>query len=121
MASVALGPAPLDITGIRAGDRNEFGITLTSNNAPLNLTGYTVTAQARNTHADVDMVAAVVTITSATNGQLTLRWPGDLIRTWLATKIRATGVWDMQIKPAAGDPITVAAGAFTAEMDVTRP
>lgn len=118
---MTLGPAVLDIAGVRAGDLNEFAMTLTANNQPVNLSGYTITAQARNNQSDTEMISAVVTVVDAAKGKITIRWPGDLIRTWLASKVRATGVWDMQLKPATGDPTTVVAGTFAAELDVTRP
>lgn len=118
---MTLGPGVLDITGIRAGDRNEFTVNLTINGQPLSLAGYTITAQARNTHADVEMIAAIVTVLDSPAGRVSLRWPGDVIRTWLADKLKATGVWDMQLRPTTGDPTTVVAGAFSAELDVTRP
>ena len=48
MASVIpLDPAPVDIKGVRAGDLNQFKMTITSAGAPVDLTGMEVTASAR--------------------------------------------------------------------------
>lgn len=119
---VPLGPACVDLTGIRAGDRNEFTLTLHTNGTPLNLTGMTVTASARKTATDPDPAAitAVVVVTDAAAGKATIRWPGDEVRTALAGLLTWKGVWDLQVGSAGGDPQTLVAGKMTAEMDVTR-
>lgn len=121
MAAVDLSPARVDISGIRAGDRNLITMTLTNGGVPINLTGKTVAAQARQTATDTAMLAAVVTITDAAAGAITVRWPGPAVSTLLGTTAKWTGVWDLQVTTTGEDPLTVAAGTFTAEMDVTRP
>ena len=121
MVAVDLSPARVDISGIRAGDRNLITMTITSGGAPVNLTGKTVTAQARLTPNDVTMLSAVVTITDAAAGAISVRWPGPAVSTILGTAAKWTGVWDLQMATPSEDPLTVAAGSFTAEMDVTRP
>ena len=123
MVAVNLRPATLDLTGIRAGDRNTINVALTSAGAPMDLTGYTISAQARKTPqtADPPAIAADVTVTDAPGGLFTLRWPGDAVRTALADQASWTGVWDLQLDNGTADPWTVVAGAFTADMDVTRP
>lgn len=117
-----LGPAVVNLTGVRAGDRNEFTMTLTSGGVPVNLTGHTVTAAARKKAEDVDPPActAVVTVTDAVAGQLTVAWPGDAVRAMLGGAASWAGVWDLQSAPASGDPVTLVAGTLTAVMDVTR-
>jgi hypothetical protein len=118
---VPLGPACVDLTGVRAGDRNLVTATITSKGAPVNLTGYTVSAQARKKSVDTAALAAVVTVDNAALGQISIRWPGDAVTTLLDGKATWNGVWDLQIDQAGSDPLTVAAGKFSAVMDVTRP
>lgn len=119
MVTVPLGPAPLDITGVRAGDLNEFQITLKQGGRPMDLTGETITAQARRSVAAPEHLDAVITMTDAVNGVITLRWPGDAVRTWLGAETSAEGVWDLETSNGA-DPVTILAGRFTAELDVTH-
>jgi hypothetical protein len=56
--TVPLGPACANITGVRAGDRNQFTVTVTNQGQPIDLTGQTVTAPA----------AASMTSTTASSG-----------------------------------------------------
>lgn len=122
MANVVLplGPAFLDITGVRAGDRNLISLTLTSGGAPLDLTGMTVEAQARPTPLAESVITAVTEVTDAPGGVFTLRWPGDEVRAMLGTKTSWKGVWDLQVQSVGEDPVTMIAGNFSAVMDVTR-
>lgn len=122
MSVVTLGPAPVDIVGIRAGDQNLIEFTITNDGDPMDLTGMIVSAQARSSSTSPDIaVTALVTVTDADAGVLTLRWPGAAITTLLGVKSSWVGVWDLQIGNPGNDPVTVAAGKFAAEMDVTRP
>jgi hypothetical protein len=120
MVAVPLGPAPVDITGVRAGDKNEFQITLVSAGRGLDLTGMTLKASAKKTKTDTTSLDAIVTVTDGPNGVVLLRWPGDAVRTWMGTNLTQKGVWDMQMKSGTNDPITVVAGDFSSEMDVTQ-
>lgn len=119
---VPLGPACVDITGVRAGDQNEFTMHLHRGGVPLDLTGLTFTAQARKKSTDPDPPAltAVVTVTDALNGDLTVAWPGEDVRALLNGKATWTGVWDLQADDGTNDPTTLAAGNLAAQMDVTR-
>ena len=119
---VPLGPAYVDITGVRAGDRNQMTITVRLDGSPVDLTGQTVTAQARKTTnaPDPPAVTAVIEVTDAAAGALILRWPGDAVRAVLGTATKWDGVWDMQVQGSSEDPVTVAAGKFAAVSDVTR-
>lgn len=121
-AVIHAGPGKLDLTGIRAGDRNEFAVTLHHGDVGIDLTGYDVQAQARKQASDQDpAVTAVCTITDPPQGQLTMTWPGEDVAALMpGTLIAWCGVWDMQITPSGGVPQTVIAGRFKAEMDVTR-
>lgn len=118
--TVPLGPAPLDITGVRAGDLNEFQLTITSGGRALDLTGQTITASARLSKDDVDSLDAVITVVDEVKGVIKVRWPGEDVRTWLGTELSLSGVWDLQAGELDADPITLLAGTFTAELDVTR-
>lgn len=122
MAVVTLGPAPVDIQGVRAGDQNLIELTLTADGAPMDLTGLLVQAQARLTTvaADPPALTAVITVTDAAAGKLQMRWPGPAVYTLLGTKPSWSGVWDLQVGNPGNDPLTVAAGSFGAVMDVTR-
>ena len=119
--AVPLGPAPVDIEGVRAGDRNEFQITLTSGGSKLNVTGMTFTASARENRLDTEHLNAIVTITDGPNGIILVHWPGDAVRTWLGAEETRKGVWDLEMDDSSNEPLTVAAGVFAAELDVTHP
>jgi hypothetical protein len=122
MASLDLSPGVLDIAGVRAGDRNAIQITLTQGGAPLDLTGYTIAAQARTEPLAPGALNAVIEDRVDAQGQFLLRWPGDDVRTLLAGSDTWSGVWDLQIllTPEV-DATTVLEGKFAAEQDVTRP
>jgi len=121
MVAINLTPAVVDISGVRAGDRNLFNLTLRSAGKPMDLTGYTVTAQARTTVAATTGLDAVCTVVDPAGGGVTVRWPGDDVRTWLGSKVTQAGVWDLQLDDGSGgDPWTIISGEFAAEMDVTR-
>jgi hypothetical protein len=121
MVQINLAPAPVDVAGIRAGDRNLFQITIRQSGSALDLTGYTITAQARATPPDTVHLDAVCAITDATNGKVDVSWPGDAVTAWIGTHTVQKGVWDLQLDDGSGgDPWTVIAGSFSAELDVTR-
>jgi len=117
---VPLGPACVDITGIRAGDQNLIVMSFTSGGAPIDLTGAVVEAQARATPFATEMIEAVIEITDPVGGHVNVRWPGDQVMTMLAGKPVWNGVWDLQVTQGSDDPQTLAAGSFSAVMDVTR-
>ena len=117
---IPLGPAPVDIRGVRAGDQNQFVMTITSAGAPVDLTGMEVTASARVKPLDADSVDAVIELLDAAAGKISIAWPGEAVRDWMGAKATVNGVWDLQIANTGSDPITVVAGSFGAEMDVTR-
>jgi hypothetical protein len=119
---VNLGPACIDIEGVRAGDRNTVTITLHQGGVPLDLTGLTLTSQVRKKATDVDPPAltAEITVVDAPNGKATLRWPGDDVRALVNGSAKWAGVWDLQVASGPDDPTTVVAGKWSAETDVTR-
>jgi hypothetical protein len=119
MVTVLLGPAKVDISGVRAGDRNEFQINLTADGDPMDLTGMTASASARVSTAATTHLDAVVDITDEPGGVIRIHWPGDAVRTWLGTNTRQSGVWDLQLGEE-DTGTTIVAGSFTAEMDVTH-
>lgn len=119
--TVPLGPAVANLTGIRAGDRNLITATVTSKGAPIDLTGMTLSAQARAKSTDAAAaMTAEVTVLDAATGQISIRWPGDQVTTALAGAATWKGVWDLQLEQAGQDPLTIVAGGIAAEMDVTR-
>lgn len=120
MTTLPMGPADLDVDGVRAGDRNLINVRLSSGGAPLDITGATVTSQVRATPVDAVALDAVVTVTNAAQGWLTVRWPGTAIRVLVAGQAKWVGVWDLQVQWPGDDPLTILAGKFTAVMDVTR-
>lgn len=121
MVAIDLTPAVVDIVGVRAGDRNLFLVNIRTSGQPLDLTGYTVTAQARIDAEDGVGLTAVCTITDAAAGKVSVRWPGADVRTWLGDSEVLKGVWDLQLDDGSGaDPWTVIKGSFAAEWDVTR-
>lgn len=120
---VNLGPAPIDLVGIRAGDRNLVAVTLKDAGAPVDITGMTVRASARLKITDDDAPAPVVadiTITNASQGKFDMEWPGDQVRDFLGAKSALTGVWDLEVESPPEEPVTIAAGKFVCALDVTR-
>lgn len=119
--TVPLGPAQVNLTGIRAGDRNLLTCTIRDKDLPVDLTGMVVSAQARKRSTDTGTaLTANVTVTDAVAGEVEIRWPGDDVRTLLDGKPTWSGVWDLQMQSPPADPVTVCEGTFDAEMDVTR-
>ena len=122
MATVVLGPGQLDVAGIRAGDVNVIQVEVINHvdQSPVPLDGYTLTSQVRSAVTDVDpLMAAVVTILDAPNGVVLVQWDGETVRAVLGDKARVSGVWDLQME-IGGQVVTIVAGSWTAEMDVTR-
>lgn len=117
---VSLAPAVLDLLGVRAGDRNLIVLTVMAGAVPMDLTGWDPNAQARLTVTDADAALEAETfVVDPTSGQVEIRWDGEDVRTLLAGAASWSGVWDFQIANA-GEVVTVCAGRFTADMDVTR-
>jgi hypothetical protein len=89
---------------------------------PWDLTGSTVTAQARASRiaADPPALTATVTVIDATDGTVEIAWDGEEIRAALGAESTWEGVWDLQVVESGGDILTAVAGRFLAEMDVTR-
>lgn len=121
MAALNIGPAVVDLSGVRAGDRNAVHVALTANGVPLDLTGLTITAQARKVENDPAALDAVIEDQVAAAGTFTLRWPGDDVRAlFVPPNTKWSGVWDLQTAKVGEDPVTVVAGKFDAVLDVTR-
>lgn len=122
VATLPLGPALVNITGLRAGDRNAFALTVTTDGAPLDLTGLDVTCQARERATDPDppAITAVVEVLDAPAGELLVRFPGEEVRAALGGAATWLGVWDLQVASGEDDPVTLVAGTASATQDVTR-
>ena len=105
--TVPMGPACVNLTGIRAGDKNQMTGTVTMKGDPVDLTGQSISAQARKRSTDVEVaLSAVVTITDAAEGKFTMRWPGDDVAVLLADKATWSGVWDLQLDGVAYDELS---------------
>jgi hypothetical protein len=118
---VPLGPPCTDVTGVRAGDLNLITATIRRKGIPVNLTGLTLKAQARKTAVDATVaLTAVVTVLDAANGEISIRWPGDAVRTLLAGAAKWSGVWDLEASQPGTDPSTLTEGKITCVSDVTR-
>jgi hypothetical protein len=122
-STLTLGPAVVNITGVRAGDRNSFQLTITDGGTPVNLTGQTITAHAREVATDPNppAITATITIVNAPAGILTVAFPGAAVTAALAGTAAWSGVWDLQMQSGATDPVTLVAGTLDAVSDVTRP
>jgi hypothetical protein len=95
-----------------------FGL---SANDPVDITGMTITAQARIKASDPAIAAtAIITITDPLKGEFTVEWDGEELRTLLAGAETWVGLWDLQMERAGELPRTVVRGAFTVTEDVTR-
>jgi hypothetical protein len=117
---IDLTPPSVSLFGVRAGDQVPISVTITRAGQPFDLTGWTVTAQARATPAAPDpALQAAVTVSDAAAGKLLLMWPGDDVRVLLAGADHWTGVWDLQVDDGAM-VMTLLQGRFRADMDVTR-
>ena len=119
VTAISLAPPKLDLAGIRAGDRNQIQMTLTTGGVPVDLTGVLLTAQARETVGTEVALTAVCTVTDPTHGVFTMRWPGNAVRDLVAGAPSWTGVWDLQMG-TEDTAQTILAGSFTADNDVTR-
>lgn len=120
--SIRLGPAILNIAGIRAGDANQIAMQVKSGGTPIDLTDQTLTAQAReepsSLSADID---GVITMVDELLGKFILAWPGDDVTALLDGRETYKGVWDLQMTADGIVNFTIVAGTFEAEWDVTRP
>lgn len=120
-STVSLKPAQVNLAGIRAGDRNLLRVIVRSAGVPLNLSGVAFTATARTTVLATEQLDSICTVDpDRTLGVVWMRWPGEDVRTWLDDAETKSGVWDLQMVATGNEPITVAAGTFAAEQDVTR-
>jgi len=117
-----LGPGCLDLKGVRAHDRNQMFINLTAGDAIPDITGMTFAAQARKKANDPDPAAitAEVGVADGPAGRLSIRWPGDQVAAVMNGSTKWSGVWDLQQIEDGQDPVTLVAGKFAAEYDVTR-
>lgn len=121
---IPMGPACVNITGIRAGDRNLItGHISESPGVDYDLTGLTLTAMARKVATDASpaVTATVTVVGDPEDGNFTIRWPGSQVRTTLGTSKKWKGVWDLQASNGVDDPSTLMSGSIEFEMDVTRP
>ena len=103
---IPLGPAPVDIKGVRAGDLNQFRMTINAAGAPVDLTGMEVTASARVKPNDTRLPWTPRSRSwTPPGGVITIAWPGEAVREWMGSKATVNGVWDLQIASTGSDPI----------------
>lgn len=122
MAAIRLGPTVLDLSGIRSGDSNKINFTISKDGAPVDLTGYTISAQVRKVVTDIDpAMDAVCQMIDPLAGTFYVTFPGDLVMSMLAGEATFKGVWDIQVTDDESFTTTLAAGSFEAVLDVTRP
>lgn len=121
--TLPLGPACVDLTGLLAGDRNAFAAHLHTGPTPTDLTGQTLTAQARlkADGASPVVLTADITVVNAANGDIIVAWPGAEVATALGSAVKWKGVWDLQADNGVDDPVTLLGGKIAAAWDVTRP
>ena len=116
-----LGPACVNLTGVRANDRNSAAMHLHDGPTPTDLTGLTLTAQARAVASDQGspVLTADVTVVNAANGDIVVSWPGADVATLLANGAGPVlkswkGVWDIQADNGVDDPQTLIEGKIAA-------
>ena len=99
----------------KRGDTFDFLFTAENNGVAIDLTGYTITSQARASD-DTVLQSFTVTITSAVNGQFTLT------AAVAATELWTPGAYNMDIEFVDGSGVTVSTQTFTLNViaDVTR-
>lgn len=122
-ASINLTPAKVDVSGIRAGDKNEITATLRdSSGTPIDLTEYEVRSMVRKNPLDeLPAIIAVIQKLDETQGYIMIKWPGDQVSNAMSIEGTTTfkGVWDLQIE-RMGEVTTICEGTFQAVMDITR-
>jgi hypothetical protein len=111
---ISVVPQAVDLA-LYAGDGVAVRLNVTSNGAPLALTGV-ISAQVRATRDAASAVDFAADMTEADNGVVTLSLTGAK-----TAPLPATGVWDVQWKPPGGEPRTIVQGAVSCVADVTRP
>lgn len=121
MAVLNSGPEPLDwIWTVGDTEPETFIIT---GETPVDLTGSTIEAMAREDCKDATVAAtAVVTETDLVNGQFTIGWPGETFRPLVdaAAGDEWIGTWDLQITKPDGKIRTRLGGRLIVKCDVTR-
>lgn len=110
-----MNPATLNLS-VYQGDTFRKDLTFTTNGVtPINITGYTLTAQYRVTVEATAYVAFTCAIVSGVAGTATVSLTGTQ-----TAAIVANGVWDLQWVTGAGDVQTVLAGVVRLGREVTR-
>lgn len=109
-------PGNYDLS-IYEGDVCKFTVTVKdSNNAVVNLTGYTAKAQLKTGYEDASPVNFVCTITTPTSGVVLVYLAPA---TTAALTPGSTYIWDFQLTEPSGDVRTYLAGDVTVIPEVT--
>lgn len=109
-------PGNYDLS-IYEGDTVKFTVTVKdSNNAAVNLTGYTAKAQLKTSYTDASPINFVTAITSPTTGVVTISLAPA---TTAALDPSKSYIWDFQLTEPSGDVRTYLAGDVTVIPEVT--
>lgn len=121
MATINSGPEPVD-WNVYAGDANEETVIFQAGQDPWDITGAVIEAQARVTALDPAVaLTATCTVVDAVNGEATIAWDGEAVRTLLAGADTWEGEYDVQILEQGKTlPRSLWRGKMTARYDVTR-
>lgn len=85
---------------IYAGDRNAESFQyVDADGTPIDITGFTFAAQARQTSQSETALTATCTVTDAAEGRFLVEWPGEDVRSLLGIADSWRGLWDLQALP----------------------
>jgi hypothetical protein len=107
------GPARFDLSAY-AGDTFSVDIAIAQDGSPVDVTGWTFTAQVRAKRAGAVAATFTVNVTDAAQGELTISLSGA------TTATLASGVWDLNVALPDGTVSTLVDGVITVTQDVTR-
>ena len=109
-------PRLIDLLLYRGDDFGPWAMAWTQNSVAVDITGYTITAQIRDSEDGTILASFGVNITSAVNGafELTLTDADTLT-------MPSSAVWDLQLKSPGGFTRTFAKGKVKTTKDVTKP
>lgn len=79
---------------------------------PIDVTGYSFSAQARDVFGGSVIATATVTIDTAAEGKVALRWLGSQFDTYGNTFQACAASWDMKMVDGTGNPSVVLRGVL---------
>jgi acyl-CoA thioesterase len=93
-----------------AGDASEM---------PIDLTGYSLSAKARDVFGGSVIATAVVTVDSAADGVVTIKWVGSQFDSYGSPFKAAEAAWDLKMVDASGIPSIPVRGIITITPEAT--